>query len=40
MMQVWPGNEISPEFMASLPEAIRPLISGSESWHWRRHVED
>jgi hypothetical protein len=40
MMQAWPGNEISPEFVASLPEAIRPLISGSESWHWRRHVED
>jgi hypothetical protein len=40
MMQAWPGNEISPEFVASLPEAMRPLISASESWHWRRHVED
>jgi hypothetical protein len=40
MLREWPGNEISPEFVASLPEAIRPLISGSESWHWRRHVED
>jgi hypothetical protein len=40
MMREWPGNEISPEFVASLPEALRPLISGSESWHWRRHVED
>jgi hypothetical protein len=40
MMREWPGNEISPEFVASLPEAMRPLISGSESWHWRRHVEE
>lgn len=36
MMREWPGNEISPEFIAALPEEIRPLISGSDSWHWKR----
>jgi hypothetical protein len=38
MLREWPGNEISPEFVAALPEAQRPLISGSESWHWRRNT--
>ncbi len=36
MLREWPGNEISPEFVATLPEQLRPLISGSDSWHWRR----
>jgi hypothetical protein len=36
LMREWPGNEISPEFVATLPEAIRPILSGSESWHWKR----
>ena len=36
MVREWPGNEVSPEFIETLPEDIRPLISGSESWHWRR----
>ncbi|GLV53397.1 hypothetical protein KDH_02520 [Dictyobacter sp. S3.2.2.5] len=35
MMREWPGNEISPDFVATLPADIRPLISGSDSWHWR-----
>ncbi|WP_201367367.1 phytanoyl-CoA dioxygenase family protein [Dictyobacter formicarum] len=38
MMREWPGNEISPAFVATLPEEIRPLISGSESWHWRHEA--
>lgn len=37
MLREWPGNEISPEFIESLPEAIRPILSGSDSWHWRRN---
>ncbi len=37
MLREWPGNEISPEFITTLPQAIRPLISGSDSWHWRRN---
>ncbi|GAA4989526.1 phytanoyl-CoA dioxygenase family protein [Actinopolymorpha pittospori] len=37
MMREWPGNELSPEFVRSLPDNVRPLISGSESWHWKRH---
>ncbi len=37
MLREWPGNEISPEFVATLPESIRPLISGSDSWYWRRN---
>jgi hypothetical protein len=36
LLREWPGNEISPEFVATLPEAIRPILSGSESWHWKR----
>lgn len=36
MVREWPGNEVSPEFIETLPEEIRPLISGSDSWHWRR----
>lgn len=38
MLREWPGNEISPTFVAALPEAQRPLISGSESWYWRRNT--
>jgi ectoine hydroxylase-related dioxygenase (phytanoyl-CoA dioxygenase family) len=37
MIREWPGNELSAQFVASLPEAIRPLITGSDSWNWRRH---
>ena len=36
MVREWPGNEISPEFIETLPEEIKPLISGSDSWHWKR----
>ena len=36
MMREWPGNEVSPEFAATLPEAQRRLIAGSHSWPWRR----
>ncbi|MCY4400989.1 MAG: phytanoyl-CoA dioxygenase family protein [Candidatus Poribacteria bacterium] len=36
MVREWPGNEVSPAFIETLPEEIRPLISGSESWHWKR----
>jgi ectoine hydroxylase-related dioxygenase (phytanoyl-CoA dioxygenase family) len=37
MLREWMGNEISPEFIETLPEAIRPLISGSDNWKWRRN---
>ncbi len=36
MVREWPGNEVSPEFIKTLPEEMRPLISGSDSWHWKR----
>ena len=36
MVREWPGNEVSPKFIETLPEDIRPLISGSDSWHWKR----
>jgi len=36
MLREWMGNEISPEFITTLPESIRPLISGSDNWNWRR----
>ena len=29
MVREWPGNEVSPEFIETLPEDIRPLISGA-----------
>ena len=39
MLREWMGNEVRPEFVETLPETIRPLISGSESWSWQRHYE-
>ena len=36
MLREWPGNEVSTEFIAALPEHLRPLVSGSASWHWKR----
>ena len=39
MLREWPGNEVSPEFVDSLPEGLRPLVSGSDSWHWRRRYQ-
>tara|TARA_B100001964_G_scaffold174791_1_gene192471 strand:- start:139 stop:963 length:825 start_codon:yes stop_codon:yes gene_type:complete len=37
MFQPWPGNEVDPDFIDSLPEDIQPIISGSGSWHWERN---
>jgi hypothetical protein len=37
MLREWPGNEVSPEFVAALPAHLQPLVSGSDSWHWRRN---
>lgn len=37
MMREWMGNEISPEFIETLPEAIRPIISGEANWNWQRN---
>jgi hypothetical protein len=37
MLRAWTGNEVRPEFIETLPEAIRPLISGSDNWNWRRN---
>ena len=39
MLREWMGNEVSPDFVASLPESIRTLISGSDSWNWRRNYK-
>ena len=36
MLREWPGNEVSPEFVETLPEEIKPLISGGDSWRWKR----
>ena len=38
MMREWPGNEVSETFIESLPEDIRPIVSGSESWKWKRRL--
>lgn len=37
MLREWMRNEISPEFIETLPEEIRPLLSGSDNWNWRRN---
>jgi ectoine hydroxylase-related dioxygenase (phytanoyl-CoA dioxygenase family) len=37
MLREWPGNELTPEFLASQPEEDRRILSGSDSWHWRRN---
>ena len=36
MLREWPGNEVSPAFCAGLSDDIRPIISGEQSWHWKR----
>jgi len=36
MFQAWQGQEPSAEFVARMPEALRPLVSGSDKWNWRR----
>jgi hypothetical protein len=36
MLREWPGNEVSPAFLETLPEETRKIVSGSESWHWKR----
>ena len=36
MFQPWPGNEVDPEFVKTLPDEVRALISGSEGWSWQR----
>ena len=38
MMREWPGNEPTPEVVASLPEQMRYLISGENGWPWKRHL--
>jgi ectoine hydroxylase-related dioxygenase (phytanoyl-CoA dioxygenase family) len=37
MVREWMRNEISPKFIASLPDDIRPIISGEANWNWRRN---
>lgn len=37
MLREWPGNEVRPEFYRALPDDIRPIISGEQSWHWKRN---
>jgi hypothetical protein len=36
MMREWPGNEISATFAESLPDHIKTIVTGGESWKWRR----
>jgi hypothetical protein len=36
LFRAWPGQEPSPEFIDKLPEAFKPLIAGTESWHWEQ----
>ena len=36
MFQTWNGQEPSPEFIERTPPHLKPLISGSDKWHWER----
>ncbi len=37
MLRPWMGNEVRAEFIETLPDTIRPLISGEANWNWRRN---
>jgi ectoine hydroxylase-related dioxygenase (phytanoyl-CoA dioxygenase family) len=37
MVREWMGNEISSEFIATLPQEIRPILSAEANWRWRRN---
>ena len=36
MFQAWNGQEPSAAFVESQPEALQPLLSGSDRWSWKR----
>ena len=38
MFRAWPGQEPSAEYLAALSAAYQPLISATESWHWRQRA--
>ena len=38
MLQVWPGNEISPDFARGLPDRERNLLVPDRAWPWQRGV--
>ena len=38
--QAWKRQEPSLEFVEGLPEYLKPLISGSDKWGWRRQIRD
>lgn len=35
-MREWPGNEVSRQFVDSLPQELVDFVSGGASWHWER----
>jgi hypothetical protein len=35
MFQAWNGQEPSADFLASVPDVFKPLISGSDKWRWQ-----
>ncbi len=36
MFQAWNGQEPSADFVAQTPDHLKPLISGSDKWHWQQ----
>jgi len=36
MLQVWPGNELSPGFLAGLPAGLRTVLQPDRAWPWER----
>ncbi len=36
MLREWPGNEPDSAFAAALPDRERNIITGEESWNWKR----
>ncbi|HEX5323923.1 MAG TPA: phytanoyl-CoA dioxygenase family protein [Capsulimonadaceae bacterium] len=37
MFRPWDGNELSRPFIDSLPENIKPVLTGQANWNWRRN---
>lgn len=36
MLQVWPGNEVTPDFAKTLPDRERNLLVPDRAWPWER----
>ncbi len=37
-LREWPGNEVASEVFEGLDDRRKAILSGSESWHWKRNT--